>query len=365
MATYDYSHGIEVEQYPADTNTGTRCSRNDVMEGGIPGEVPRLSSNDSWHRDGSGPQEADYGPYKQVKSLLNAFKRDCRDDATGRLRTWNWHNSGPNGGCGSHVHLHVGDGFSSSDEEGDGNLEAWTVTWNTAVELVPFMLPMFCADWSEGFRDSADYWASPNTTRYSQSTMGDIVANPSAQSRNYDAVTWNGADFSGKPLTLELRVNEAHPGQAVVGLLFLRRMCGRCVEKGWSPKLAGNRSSLMADIYSAVYNSDDPIEALRNTGPVRFEEGRGIPGLSRYERDGVQEFENALQVFRAILSSMGTDSGNYKDRIKALILARIDGKTDLGPEELGDELWKVDEDSRFWNAVDERRWQDAEFYSSR
>ena len=318
MTHYDYSHGMEVEQDP-------NQAPNEVVYG------------DDWHRDGSGPQETDYGSYKQVKSILNAFKRDCGG------RTWNWHNETTSGaGCGSHVHLNVGSGF-------DDEVEAWTVTWNTMVELTPFMLPMFSADWSSGFRSSVNRWASPNTTRYSQSTMQSMVANPRSQSRSYNAVTMNGADYSGKPLTIELRMNEAHPGQAIVGLLFLRRMAGRCVDKGWSPKLAGDRSSTLADIYSAAYSADDPIEALRNTGPIRFQEGRGIPDVG-------EEFDNALEVFRGILSSMGTDSGNYKDRIKALTLARIDGEHEMGPEELGDELWKVDEDTQFWMDVDDRNW---------
>lgn len=315
---YDYSHGMEVEQ----------CSS----------QAPReVVFGEDWHRDGSGPRETDYGPYKQVKSILNAFQRDCDG------RTWDWHNETADGsGCGSHVHLHVGDEF-------DDSTEAWTITWNTMIELTPFMLPMFCADWSSGFRSSVDDWASPNTVRYSQSTMERMVSNPNAQSRSYNAVTMNGADYTGKPLTIELRMNEAHPGQAIVGLLFLRRMCGRCVEKGWSPKLAGDRSSQLGNIYQAVYNADNVFEALRNTGPIEFEEGRGIPDVG-------ESFENALEVFRALLSSMGTDSGNYKDRMKAFTMARIDGKHERGPEDLSYELWNVDEDTHFWGDVDERCW---------
>lgn len=322
MAHYDYSHGMEVEQ-------GSSQAPREVVYG------------DEWHRDGSGPLETDYGSYKQVKSIMNAFKRDHGGN------TWSWHNETMSGaGCGSHVHLNVGDGF-------DDELEAWTVTWNAMVELTPFMLPMFCADWSQGFRSSVDRWAAPNTTRYSQSTMADMVRNPRAQSRSYSAVTMNGADYNGKPLTVEFRMNEAHPSQACVGLLFLRRMAGRMVEAGWSPKLSGDRSGTLSEIYSEVYSADDPLAALGRVEDIEFQDGRGIAGQ--------EEFDTALDVFRAILSEMGTDSGNYKDRMKALTLARIDCETDLGPEDLADdEIWRVDEDTDFWQAVDDRSWDEAE-----
>lgn len=319
MTHYDYTHGMEVEQDP-------NQAPDEVVYG------------DDWHRDGSGPQETDYGSYKQVKSIINAFRRDVEG------QTWNWHNETQGGsGCGSHVHLNVGNDF-------DDELSAWTITWNAMIELTPFMLPLFCADWSSGFRSSVDRWASPNTTRYSQSTMESMVSNPTSQSRRYDAVTMNGAEYSGKPLTIELRMNEAHPFQACTGLLFLRRVAGRCVEGGWSPKLAGDRSELIADIYEAAYESTDPIEALRDVGPIEFEEGRGIPGAG-------DEFDNALQVLRAILTSMGTDSGNYKDRLKAFTVARIDGEHELGPESISRvEIWKMDQDTEFWMDVDDRNW---------
>jgi len=318
---YDYSHGMEIEQDPDQ-------APRDVVQG------------DDWHRDGSGPQETDYGAYNQVKSILNAFKDDCDGS------TWTWHNETTGGaGCGSHVHLNVGSDF-------DDELQAWTITHNTVIELAPFMLPLFCADWTNGYRDSVARWASPTTTRYSQDTLQSMVSNPRSQSRSYDAVTMNGADYSGKPLTLELRMNEAHPARAIVGLLFLRRVAGRCVEKGWSPKLAGDRSRVIAEIYDAAYDANDPIEALRDAGSIEFEDGRGIPGVG-------EEFDNALEVLRAILGSMGTDHGNYKDRVKAFTMARIDGRHESGPEDLGREAWRVDEGSRFWSMVDDRRWDEV------
>lgn len=324
--TLPYSHGMEVEQDP-------NQAPDEVVYG------------DGWHRDGSGPQETDYGAYKQVKSILNRFKDDCNG------RTWTWHNEMTNGGgCGSHVHLHLSEDFCSEFSERT-NLEAWTVSWNSIVEIAPFLLPMFTADWENGYRSSVTRWASPNITRYSQSSVASRVENPRSTSRGYDSVTFNGASHSGKPLTIELRFNEAHPSQALVGLLFLRRIAGNCVEEGWSPKLAGDRRALLNEVYEACYSPghQDVFEALDDVGPVRFQEGRGIPGLD------CDEFDSALDLFQAILGSMSTDTGNYKDRMKALTLARSKGDTDLNQEDFNDELWTIDEDSRFWSQVDDRQ----------
>jgi len=262
-----------------------------------------------WENDLSGPREfEDLGPSKQVKSLVSRFQETARryDDD----EPWTWHNETSSGsGCGSHAHITFAD---KTDGDRDRFVEGMTIAWNSAVELTPFLAPFFCADWEDGFRSSVDRWASPQLTRYSQSTMeGRVRQN---RQRTYDSVTLSPSEGS-KPLTIELRLNEAHPSFALVGLTFLRRTMAKAMRGGWSPKLAGDRRDQLNRLYRAIYRGGDLIGAMKETGPFTFKEGRGIPGSS------VLEYDSAWDVLLKIMAVNGIDRGAYDDHVKKLIQA--------------------------------------------
>ena len=208
----------------------------------VPSEILRDSRGEyfgRWESDLSGPREfPDLGPRKQVKSLVTRFQDTARqyDDE----EPWSWHNeTGAGDGCGSHAHITFAD-----QTEGDRErfVEGMTIAWNSAVELTPFLAPFFCSDWENGFRGSINRWASPQLTRYSQSTMDRKVRENNQ--RTYDSVTLSPRE-GAKPITIELRLNEAHPSFALVGLTFLRRTMTKAMREGWSPKLAGDRRSVV------------------------------------------------------------------------------------------------------------------------
>jgi len=296
-------HGMEIEQ------------DEDV----VPSEIIHDSTGrylGRWKRDLSGPREYEnLGPSKQVKSLLKKFIGAMRD--YDNETPWEWHNEIRNGsGCGSHAHITFAD---QTDGDRERFVEGMTIAWNTAVELTPFLAPFFCADWESGFRSSITRWASPQLTRYSQSTMADRVQQN--RSRSYDSVTLSPRQES-KPLTVELRLNEAHPAFALVGLTFLRRTMTKAMRGNWSPKLAGDRRHKLNELYSVIYNASSHgglVEAMKSVGPFQFVEGRGIPGSK------VLEYDTAWDVLLKIFAVNGIDKGAYDDRVKKLVQAAGDG----------------------------------------
>jgi hypothetical protein len=294
------AHGMEVEQ----------CSRR------VPHEIREDPDGEyfgEWYDEYQGMRELeDLGPSKRVKGLIERFQDTCRqhDDE----EPWEWSNETYDGhGCGSHVHM----AFQDAGATREDRVEGYTITWNTAVELTPFLAPFFCADWKNGFRSSVTRWAAPQLTRYSQSTMAGRVDGNRA--RSYDSVTLNPGRHSGKPLTIELRLNEAHPATALPGVTFLRRTATKCMREGWSPKLAGDRRSQLTELYDAVYSAAEYdggiIEAMKSVGPFRFREGRGIPGTDKLE------YETAWDVLMKIMAVNGIDRGAYDDHVKKLIQA--------------------------------------------
>jgi len=174
------------------------------------------------------------------------------------------------------------------------------------------------------------------TTRYARSSIRDYVDNPHGHSRSYDAVTFNSADGE-KPVTVELRANDAHPAMALNGLLLLRRVAGRAVEGGWSPKLEDHTATLEA-VYEKVYDRardvglmtamQEPIE-----GGITFQAGRGIPGVDR------RTFDTAFEVLRAIQRAYPQTPGSWRARTEALVAA---GEDAYSPANNADALWYTD-----------------------
>lgn len=298
------AHGMEIEQDGAV----------------VPDEILEDPSGDhlgTWDSDLSGPREIpDLGPSKPVMPILREFTEAMRrhDDE----EPWEWHNETRRGaGCGSHAHVSFADGDACEDRR----VEGYTIAWNTAVELAPFLAPFWCFDWENGFRSSASRWAAPQLTRYGQSTMGRKLEDPPTRD-NSKSVVMNPPGAGGKPLTIELRINENHPAFALPGLTFLRRTMTKAMRGGWSPKIAGDRRSVLNDVYHSLYRAGSGgglVEAMKSAGPIEFEEGRGIPGSDKLE------YDSAWDVLLKIMAVNGVDRGAYDDHVKKLIQAAGDG----------------------------------------
>jgi len=322
-----FTHGMEIEQFP----------------GPLPNPVREYTMNNScgrltdWHNDASGPRETSIGAYKNTKTILNRFYGDTRDEDI----TWDWHSSNGSAGAGSHVHLCV------ARDVFEDHVKAWTISYNTVTETFPFLAPFFCHNWEEGFRDGTRYrgselnvehWAEGTLTRYNQDTVEERVNNPSRYNRSYESVTFNPAQGS-KPLTIELRANDAHPTMALNGLLLIRRLTGRAIEAGWSPKLEDHRSTLEA-CYEKIYERatevglltamQEPIE-----GGITFQEDRGLPGVAQ------REFDTMWEVMRAIMVAYPQTPGTWRKRAHVLVRS---GEDEYGPQNNPDAIWNFDAD---------------------
>lgn len=327
---------MEVEQFREDVPAGVR---NYVMNNS------RGSLTD-WHRDASGPREISIGPAKNVKAILNRVYEETRDQG----HTWDWHASNGSSGAGSHVHLCV------ARDLFDDHVAAWTIAYNTAVELFPFLAPFFCHNWEDGFRDgtrrrggqlNVEYWAEGTLTRYSQDTVRERVDHPTRYSRSYNSVTFNPS-AGAKPLTIELRANDAHPAMALNGLLLLRRLTGRAIEEGWSPRLENHHQTLRrcyAKIYSRAADvglltaMQEPIE-----GGITFEDDRGLPGdddrgTSYVNDDG--SYDSMWDVLRRIMVQFPQTPGTWRKRAHVLVRS---GDDTVGPQNNQDALWHFDAD---------------------
>jgi len=261
--------GFEIEQYD-----------NDICE--------HLQRAYSWHYDGSGPLETAIGPATYPGRLVRRFidvvkSYDC---------VWNWKHELPytGRGCGSHIHFRPRDTIEYIYAQW---LEAWTTAYNTMVEVVPFLLPLFAWGTRDKlfFRREGPRWAVLKKNRLSPATVRNFL-DPNYIGHPYDSVAWNRKTRQ-KPLTLEVRLNETHLSIAYYAAIILNRIIRKCYERGFrSPKLLPevrldilNRielkyresSELRIDLYEALADPD--------IGPIIFEPGREIPLLkTRYER---------------------------------------------------------------------------------
>lgn len=328
-----FTHGMEIEQFPGEVPRAVENYTMNNSEGSL----------DGWHNDASGPRETSIGAYKTTKAILNRFYTDTRDEDL----TWDWHASdGTPGnraaGAGSHVHLNV------AEDVFDDTVTAWTIAYNTVAEVFPFLAPFFCHNWQDGFRDGTYYrsgtlnvkkWAEGQLTRLSPDSVRDRVENPTGYRREYASVTFNPAQTSGKPLTIELRANDAHPAMACNGLLLIRRLTARAIEEGWSPKLENHRETLRA-CYEKIYERATEVGLIRAMkepieGGIVFQEGRGMPDTDQ------REFDTMWEVLRSIQIAYPQTPGTWRKRACKLVRAGSDA---CSPHRNTDALWNIDAD---------------------
>lgn len=343
-ATAPFAHGMEIEQ--------CRDELPHPLNGDC--ETARDMGFSDHHRDGSGPMEWTMPAYKSPGYLLRRFYKDTRDDDDVGAWTWTAQTSAERG-CGSHVHLHMEEPDEDDEAAGLTTAERWTIAWNTAVEVLPLLAPFFCHNWQRGFRGGAarhgstavNQWAEGQTRRYAPDSMEANVEMPHEPTRGYDSVTLSGAE-GGKPLTMEFRLNDAHPGMAVVGMLVFRRIVKQCVARGSSPKLR-DRAATLSQMYRAIY--DEPagtsrglIEAMQASTDLEFEEGRGIPTTPVHDRE-LEEADSMWEALAWTIRHLLRDNkGTYRRRARELVLHAGEEGSTHGPQNNGDALWSMDAD---------------------
>jgi len=187
--------------------------------------------------------------------------------------------------------------------------EVWATAHNTLIEIYPWILPLFCAGAPDvfRFRVSISRWAEFVHKRYGPSGMREKLSQGYVD-HPYHAVALN-RKTRDKPLTLEIRLNEAHPCIAYMAICIMNRIIRKCYERGYlSPKLAlmeGDRARLYRDyikeavMTSATRNRDlyDTLEEyvqrwVQDYGPIPFE--REIPRLKKH-------YDSYFELFRDIM----------------------------------------------------------------
>jgi hypothetical protein len=187
--------------------------------------------------------------------------------------------------------------------------DVWATAHNTLIEIYPFILPLFCAGAPNvfRFRVSAVDWASLNYRRYSPSEMREYYLNSYYRGHPFEAVAMNRKGYD-KPLTFELRLNEAHPASAYLIIVICNRIIRRCYERGYlSPKIVaslGERDELYTSLRDAVRASarenrdlyeelEKAVESwVRKYGPIRFE-----PEIPRLKK----QYDSYFKIFKDIL----------------------------------------------------------------
>lgn len=243
-----------------------------------------------WHYDGSGPLETAIGPATYPGRLVRSFIDNVKRYGC----VWQWKHElppvsrRPYAGCGSHIHFRPRDTIPYIYAQW---VEAWTVAWNTMVEVVPFILPIFA--WGDRtklyFRSSAPRWATFVTHRLSPASVR-VFLDPNYVGHPYGGIAWN-RKTRDKPLTLEIRFNETHLSIAYYASIIINRIIRKCYERAFnSPKLlTGIRTRILNAIEDAYKDAcrwkANLYETLADIGPIEFEPGREIPLLRRrYEK---------------------------------------------------------------------------------
>ena len=258
-----------------------------------------------WHYDGSGPYETALPPSIYPGRRLKGFIDMCR--ATPNCE-WTWkseisHPQAPArmAGCGSHIHFRPRQDVEYISAQW---VAAWTSAYNTLVETVPLVLPMFC--WGRErdnvftFRREALYWAKIVRRRVSPATTRRFLS-PTYSGHPYDAVAWN-KKVEEKPLTIELRLNETHPAIAYELAILLNRIIRKCFERGFvSPKMA-DRVHVIEEIERhaerSIERQENLYTILEMIQNINFLPGREIPTLAR-------GYRNYLELFKDILRNYG------------------------------------------------------------
>jgi hypothetical protein len=306
--TIPCTSGMEIEQQDTDIR---QCSK--------------IREDYRWSYDPSGPIETSLppsiAPYKEIKNFISkVIEERCIWEWKGFYTRWS-----SEIGCGSHIHLRPRPSQKQKEEWPDMPgidkdpeyphpdtvtlEEVWATAYNTLVEVVPWIIPLFCAGGQDVMRcrESATHWGELRPERKSPEAMRSYLRE-SYTGHPYHAVALD-RKTTQHVLTIELRLNENHPAIAYTTIVILNRIIRRVYERGYvSPKLAvPNRERLYSKLNDAIYKSasyyedlytylDDAVrEYVEEYGPIRFVEGREIPRLRK------KEFTSYFELFHEII----------------------------------------------------------------
>lgn len=328
--------GFELEQKPADIGVPQHriLNRESFQHYGL-----------TWDYDLSGPYEAQLpagtrGSMRYPGREVHQFYRLLAQQGN----FWNWKGEFSGNGCGCHMHFSARTEIESPYRLQENPYEAWTVLYNTLVEVVPFLKPLFA--WGkEGIfshRESIRSWASDRRLRLSVSSVRNKLDNPTGFGEDkHNSVAFHpasgepeerdglGSLFStrsrfvtpqvgvaAKPITVEMRMNEAHPSATYLSGILLNRIVRKCIERGYrSPKLevsnaakfrgtSLDRDELLENMTDLSSKSYDWISRGRFSSlydlydshikDIRFQENRGIPLLD-------EQYDSYMDLFKAIL----------------------------------------------------------------
>lgn len=216
----------------------------------------------SWHYDGSGPLETSLPP----SSMPNVQIKRFVDTVNSTNSRWIWVNEyyRPGfiriAGCGSHLHFRPRDDLYANTPRW---AEVWAITHNTFVEVMPFLLPLLAWGSEEVhkhyIRRTASYWAVPQIDRVTPQRVAENYLIPSYVDHPYRSVAFD-RKTPEHVLTIELRLGETHPVVAAYFATMMEKLIKRCIDRGWSPRIVGDRRYILEKIYDAMFEHSRRIE---------------------------------------------------------------------------------------------------------
>lgn len=277
---------------------------------------PRLRRYYEWHYDGSGPLETALPPSVNPITHIKRFI-DIVNELNAR---WEWVNEfytpGRWRGCGSHIHFRVRDDLEHPVPIED----VWATTYNTFIEVYPFILPLFAFGNREvyTFRREVLTWADIIPTRLSPELMRDYLRED-YESHPYHAIALNRKTRE-KPLTIEIRLAETHPAIAYYVMLIMNRIVREVYKRGYlSPKLDPTiRNSVYMKVENAIDRSTeqridlyDALEEEFMDFEIRFT--RPIPRLKSV-------YYGYFSIFKDILKHYTTMEHDREARVYLLFI---------------------------------------------
>jgi len=257
-----------------------------------------LKRQPKWRYEGNA-REWDYGPYSYHTALLKSFYRDlenaieyeCPQTFIGDL-FWEW----GKGGC--HWHFSLREDVIREWHPGMTIDQAWSIAWNTCVEVMYLMAPFFMV--STRIRKNAEDMAYPETRRLSSASVFTWL--DGGYSRNYTAITFNPPDYEyDKPWTIELRMAESFPLIAAAGQRILSYLIRMCIKRGFSPKML-YRERLKTLAFDIIKYRKNVYKALADTGEIAFERPMPYPFTRQMFENGIHFLKHLCYSFLVYLS---------------------------------------------------------------
>jgi hypothetical protein len=267
-----------------------------------------------WHYDASGPLETALPPKITYVFELRKFVEEIEKCYEKTGRWFEWTNEYSNAGCGSHLHFRPREDIEPIRTNW---VNAWKVTYDTIFTVSLIILPALC--FGHVCRLELWHWASFDRDAFppvSTKTVSNYLRDD-YQGHPYDWLAWN-RHYAEKPLTLELRAFEGHPGQALLAISIFQKAVKVAIHNNFTPVLFERDTyKLIWEMLESLWQERlyiDVFEILEDVEKpkLRFREGHRLP----YIRRG--EYENMLELFREVIFSYTTRSLPYM-RVASLL----------------------------------------------